>query len=622
VTRVYVDGRALTVEPASAVGSGGEAEVFDVGGGWALKLFKPADHPDYAHDPALQAAAARRLEEHQRKLALFPRGLPPRVVRPEKLATTRDGRRVMGYTMRLLAGAEALCRYGEPTFRQGAVPAAAVVEVFRDLHATLTAVHAAGVVVGDLNDLNVLVAGPEAHLIDADSFQFPPFLCTTFTERFVDPLLCDPSAARPLLVRPFTADSDWYAFAVMLMRSLVLVDPYGGVFKPAPGDAAVPAPARPLRRVTVFHPRVRYPRTGVHRETLPDDLLHHLERVFVHDRRGPFPRALLEGLRFTRCRACGAEHARALCPSCLAAGRAAVREVTVVRGGVSATRAFHTRGAIVCAAVEDGVLHVLVHEHGALKREDGSRVLDGDPPPGTCFGLAGRRTLLARSGRLLTVSAGDGTRSRSVDGAAAAFAPGGRLHWIEGGALMREGPWGPERVGEVLAGHTRFWVGEEFGLGFWRAGGLQAAFVFAASRRGLDDRLAWPRLTGHLLDARCVFGRGRAWLLTATRDGGRTRHRCLVVRADGTVEAQAEAEPGDGSWLASLDGKCAWGGILLSATDEGLVRVDVDQGRVSKAREFPDTEPFVHAGNALLAGSDGLYVVDRQEVRRLRLTAA
>ncbi|HEX6739444.1 MAG TPA: hypothetical protein VF310_14295 [Vicinamibacteria bacterium] len=621
MTRVWVEGRALSLNPASAIGSGGEAEVFDVGGGWALKLFKPPDHPDYAHDPALQAAAGQRLAERQRKLAQFPRALPPRVVRPEKLATARDGRRVLGYTMRLLAGAEALCRYGEPAFRQAGVTGSTVVDLFRDLHATLSAVHAAGVVVGDLNDLNVLVVGTQAHLIDADSFQFPPFLCTAFTERFVDPLLCDPGAARPLLARPFTAESDWYAFAVMLMRSLLFVDPYGGVFKPAAGQPPVPAPARPLRRLTVFHPQVRYPRPGLRRDTLPDELLHHFEGVFVHDRRGAFPRALLEGLRFTRCLACGAEHARALCPACLAAGRAAVREVTVVRGGVSATRTFHTRGAIVCAAIEDGGLRVLVHEDGALKREDGSRVLEGELPPGTTFGLAGPRTLLARSGRLLTVDAGAAAQSRSVDGAAAAFAPGGRLYWIEGGSLLREGRWGPERVGDVLAGHTRFWVGPEFGLGFWRAGGLQAGFVFGAGR-GLDDRVAWPRLAGHLLDARCFFGRGRAWLLTATRDAGRAHHRCLVVRADGSVEAQAEAEPGDGSWLASLDGKCAAGGILLSATDEGLVRVEVDQGHVVKTREFPETEPFVHPGHTLLAGGDGLYVVDRQEVRRLRLTAA
>jgi hypothetical protein len=620
MTRVYVDGRAVQLMPANAIGAGGEAEVFDVGGGRALKLFKTPDHPDYANDPAQRAAAGARLAEHQQKLARFPRGLPARVVQPETLATTRDGQRVLGYTMRLLAGAEPLCRYGEPGFRRVGVPAERVVPIFLDLHSTLRDVHAAGVVIGDLNDLNVLVVDVEAHLIDADSFQFPPFLCRAFTERFVDPVLCDPRAGRPLLARPFTADSDWYAFAVMLMRSLLFIDPYGGVFKPAPGAPPVPAPARPLHRVTVFHPQVRYPRTALRPDTLPDELLDHFQRVFVRDRRGAFPRALLEGLRFTRCLACGTEHARPLCPDCLCAGRAAVREVTTVRGRVSATRAFRTRGTIVCAAVEDGGLRLLVHEGGALKREDGSVVLEGDPLPGMRFGLAGPRTLVARGGRLLTFAPGAVVEHRSVEGAEAAFgAGGGRLYWIEAGSLRREGAWGPERIGEVLSGRTAFWVGPEFGFGFYRAGGLQVAFVFAAGGRGINDRVAWPRLGGHLLEARCCFGAGRAWFLTASREAGRTRHRCLVVRADGSVEASADGEPGDGSWLASLEGKCAWGGFLLAATDEGLVRVEVAQGQLVKTREFPDTEPFVNAGCTLLAGSDGLYVVDRQEVRVLRL---
>jgi hypothetical protein len=38
-----------------------------------------------------------------------------------------------------------------------------------------------------------------------------------------------------------------------------------------------------------------------------------------------------------------------------------------------------------------------------------------------------------------------------------------------------------------------------------------------------------------------------------------------------------------------------------------------------KTREFPDSEPFVDAGCQLFAGRAGLYVVDRREVRLLRI---
>ena len=124
----------------------------------------------------------------------------------------------------------------------------------------MAGLHALGVVIGDFNDLNVLVKDEQAYLIDADSFQFGGFLCRVFPERFVDPLSCDPQERRPLLCKPFSTDSDWHAFAVMVMQTLLSVGPYGGVYRPKSTSARVPEYARPLRRITVFHPEVLYPK--------------------------------------------------------------------------------------------------------------------------------------------------------------------------------------------------------------------------------------------------------------------------------------------------------------------------------------------------------------------------
>jgi hypothetical protein len=619
---VYVAGRKLRLDPASSIGKGGEADVFDVGGGRALKLFKAPDHPDLAGDPGQQEAARQRIAEHQEKLRRFPSGLPDRIVRPEKLVTTKDGGLVLGYTMRLLTGAEVLLRYGERSFRQGGVGGDAVVTIFRGLHETVVGLHRCGVVIGDFNDLNVLVLGDECHLIDADSFQFDGFVCRVFTERFVDPLHCDPAAPRPLLVRPHDTGSDWYAYAVMLMRSLLFVDPYGGVFKPGPASVRVSPAARPLHRITVFHPEVRYPKPALHWDVLPDDLLQLFHCVFEKDRRGVFPLRLLDDVRWTRCTICGNEHARRVCPFCSAAAPAAVREVTMVRGDVRATRLFRTRGHILWAGVDSAGLRLIVHEDGAVKREDGATVLTGDPQPRMRFGVCGRRTLVARDGTLVTLAAGQAPESRGVDtlGSLPLFATSERhVYWVEGGRLLREGRLGPERIGDVLPGQTLFWVGPEFGFGFYRAGDLHVSFVFEAEGRGLNDGVRVPPLRGQLVDAACVFGKNRCWLLTTTRDAGRTLNRCVAVRRDGTIDAAAEAEAADGSWLSEIHGTCAAGGFLLAATDDGIVRVEVEGGRIVKTREFPDTEPFVDAGCRLLAGKDGLYVVDRQEVRLLRL---
>lgn len=77
---------------------------------------------------------------------------------------------------------------------------------------------------------------------------------------------------------------------------------------------------------------------------------------------------------------------------------------------------------------------------------------------------------------------------------------------------------------------------------------------------------------------------------------------------------------GDGSWLGDpIRGKCALGSFLLCPTDEGVVRVDIDQDQLTLSREFPDTESFVDASNQLFPGSGGIYVVTSKKVTLLKI---
>jgi hypothetical protein len=318
VTRtVWLEGARVALDPAALLGQGGEAEVYDLGDGRALKWWKPADHPDFAGDPAAASAATARIAEHQRKLRAFPSGLAPAVIGPGALATaTKRGGDVVGFAMRKVAGGP-LYRLGEVKWRRDeGIGLDAVVAALLDLHATVTALHAADVVIGDFNDLNVLVDNARAYLIDADSFQLRGFPCGLYSHRFVDPRLCDPAAAAPVLVTPHDRDSDWFAFAVMAFRSLLGVGPYAGVHRPRDPKRAVAAAARSLRGVSVFDPDVVYPRAALPWSVLPDDTLAAFQRYFIHARRGAFSRGALVGLRFQRCAGCGTEHARGTCPVC------------------------------------------------------------------------------------------------------------------------------------------------------------------------------------------------------------------------------------------------------------------------------------------------------------------
>lgn len=619
---IYVSGKKVRLDPAKSIGKGGEADIFDIGGGFAAKIFKEPDHPDYTGQPHEQQGARERIAIHQEKLPAFPKGLPERVVTPVELATDRLGKRIVGYTMPIVRNAEVLLRYADRGFRQGGVPTDTVVQIFRDLHQTVGGIHRGGVVIGDFNDLNVLVRGSEAFVIDADSFQFGRFPCRLYTAKFVDPLLCNPRASAPELVAPHSPTSDWYAFAVMLMECLLFVDPYGGVYRPKDQAKRVLHDARPLRRITVFHPEVRYPKPAVPYGVLPDDLLDYFHRVFERDERGVFPLRLIEAMRWTACSTCGTEHARAQCPNCQTAAPAAVREVVRVRGKVTATRIFRTSGVILTATVEDGMLRFLYHESGVWRREDRSEVARGALDPQVRYRIQGQTTLMGRGSELVSI-ARDGTPAMSsVDtyGLLPVFDANARAkYWAAGGQILRDGPVGPEYVGDVLAGQTLLWVGSDFGFGFYRAGNLSVAFVFPATGRGVNDTVKLPPIRGQLIDATAVFTRDRVWFFTSTNELGKSVNRCTVIRADGTVEAGAETTAGDGSWLGTIRGKCAAGNFLLAATDDGIVRVEPQGTTIAKTREFPDTEPFVDADSMLLADSAGIYVVDRQEIKILKI---
>lgn len=618
----YLDMRRIRLDPAKSIGKGGEADIFDIGNDTAVKIFKQPDHPDLAGLAAEQQAARDRIRMHQSKLPALMQlagKLPPRVVLPQELARGGPHGAFIGYAMPFVRNAEVLYRYGDRTFREAGVPNERVGRVFLDLHGTVRGVHPAGCVIGDFNDLNVLVRGEEAYVIDADSFQFGSYPARMFTARFADPLKLDPDASDITLARPYDEQSDWYAFAVMLMQSFLFVGPYGGVYRPRDPARRVPHDLRPLRRITVFHPEVIYPKPAVHFRVLPDDLLQYFHRVFERDERGIFPRSLLESLAWRRC-ACGTIHARSVCPVCNVPGL--VRETVRVRGAVSASEILKTSGVILHATHQQGSIRFLYHEDGRFKREDGRMVMTGELDPLMRFGISGERTLVGRGGRVATIAADSPPAYLAVDtfGNMPLFdATGERRFWINAGRLMADAPLGPEEIGTVLEDQTMFWTGERFGFGFYRAANLSVAFVFESHRHGINDSVRLPGFTGTLMDSTAVFADERVWFLAALEERGRVVHRCFVIKRDGTLEATAEGAPGDGSWLGGIRGKAAAGKALFAPTDEGIVRVEVDAGAIAVTRAFPDTEPFVDAGTRLFLDRRGIYAVRKQSVSLLTM---
>jgi tRNA A-37 threonylcarbamoyl transferase component Bud32 len=630
MNEVYVNGKRIRLDPAQAVGKGGEADVFKIDAKTVVKVFKQPDHPDVAGNPQEEKAARARLDEHQRKLREFPDLAGMNVVTPIALATDVSGSRILGYTMALVPRAEVLLRWAERPYRtQAGLDNNKAVALFRALHGTLRKLHAQGVVVGDFNDLNVLVAqATEPWLIDADSFQFGAFFCRVFTERFVDPLLCDPKASRPLLVKPHNPMSDWYAFNVMLFKSLLYCDPYGGIHRPARKADEVLHAARPLHRITVFDKDVRYPKPAIPYDRLSDVWLDHFEMVFKEDRRREFPEQLLASFRWTQCDDCGTEHARPTCPVCKKAAPAAVKETVQVRGKVTSTRIFRTTGEIIFAAFHGGVLRYVywdLDDRGEtiFRREDGHVVVCSYGSPQFRWRVQAGRTLFGSHGKFHVFEKNEPDPTPTfVDsfGTLPLFdANEQRVFWVQGGILYRRTDIGQERIGEVLENQTLFWVGPNFGFGFYRAGLLSMAFVFETEKGRLNDTVKLPSMKGHVMDSTCYFTGELCWFFVSLKEESRILNRCVLLRRNGEVVATAETDQGDGSWLGEIRGKCASGTYLFSVTDDGIVRLESSGPSIVKSAEYPDTEPFVHAGCHLFPGKNGLHVVDRSEIRLLKI---
>ena len=624
---IYINKKRIKLSPRNSIGKGGEADVFDIGKRKAAKVFKQPNHPDYKGLPLEQKAAKKRLQEHQTKLRHFPSNLPNQIITPETLATDKSGNNILGYTMPLLKGTTPLLKYSDRNFRsQNGINNQTIVDIFQELHKTIRQVHAAKVIIGDFNDLNVLVLGTEAYLIDADSFQYDQFLCRVFTSRFVDPLLCDPNENKLLLNQTHNYNSDWYAFTVMLMQCLLFVDPYGGVYKPKDRKLIIPHTARPLKRITIFDPEVKYPKPAIPYQVLPDDLLQYFYRCFKEDWRGELPWKLLDNLQWTKCTNCGAEHARMSCPHCTHIQQLAQLSTVTVRGTVQATRIFHTEGIILKVALQGENLNWLYYNKSSFKREDETVIFSGDLDPKMQFWLYGKSTLVGKQGQVITLNHNsliDKVESRlAVDSyydQPIVCCNQFKRYWLHNGQLLRDGQLGAEYIGDVLPGQTQFWVGSHFGFGFYRAGNLNVAFVFDAKRKGINDQIKLPNWQGKIVDVTCSFSQNYCWFFLTIQEQGKMLHRVYVIQSDGVIIATAEAELGDNSWLNSIHGNCGISHFLLVATDEGIVRVEPHHGQIIITKKFPDTEPFVDMSCQLFASSKGLYVVNQQEIKLLQV---
>ena len=340
----------------------------------------------------------------------------------------------------------------------------------------------------------------------------------------------------------------------------------------------------------------------------------------MKDKREVFPENLLE-LNWQTCSKCGQEHARSTCPNCFEAPTAAIKESIIVRGKVKARQVFRTSGNILFAAWQDG-FKFLYHEKKAFYREGGSKILSGKLMPGLRYRIQNENTLMGQGRQLIKINKRGEIERNTVDSLnnlSIFDANKENYYYLQNGQINRQDQLAPFRIGKTLPNQTLFWVGKKQGLGFYRAGNLSEVFLFPAKGRGLSyvENFAFP--PGQLLDSTGFIADSYIWFLFTVKAKGQMNNYCYQINEKAKIVSRAQAVFGDGTWLSEIRGKISLSDFLLSATDDGIVRIADQNGQLSEVKSFFDTDQFVQSDSHILAGDNGLYVVGQREINHLQL---
>jgi len=594
----------LDVDERQLLGEGGEGRVFAIDSDRVVKIY----HPNL---PGLAARRHKLRALHGLRATLG----ATRLVLPD--ATCIDGHGdVVGYTMRRIDGAREL--YQLSARRPAGVGALTLLPTLAGLLQTLNGLHHHGVVVGDLNDGNVLVADDgrgDAWLIDTDSVQVQGLPCTVAHERTLDPRLYGVDLTT---TTAFSVDSDHYALRVLLFQALCGVHPYGGV------HAKLPTLVRRAEaRHSVLRGDVALPKTARSLAALPDALRADFVRAFDDDVRAPLDPALL-ALPWVRCR-CGLEHGQRKCPACAVVVAGPARRV----GGSVDLDVVLSAEAIVAVAF-DGALRAVLLKDGALVRENGDVVLVGTPPPGLQVQLAGARTWLALAegsgASLIAVQGGvvvERTSTGLVHGRPAFCVSPAGLFRLDGDSIVHHD--NGQRVGRALPGATHLCAVDDGCLAIWRAGRIFHASWCRPGHGAFD--IVLPPVDGRVRVLDVVASGERAVVALTLEHGGRDHHRLIVIERGRGVIAVAEHDGSDDrtAFIQPPRPHLLRGRRLLSVDERGLGVVALADGSIDLQLRFDDDDLDAAVADAvtLLPGpGDDLFVVTPTAVTRCRRRAA
>jgi hypothetical protein len=531
--------------------------------------------------------------------------------------------------MPFIDNAQTLLQWSDKNARsQAGITNNTVIEVFTDLHATLTELHKHNIVIGDFNDMNILIKGKHAYLIDTDSWQFGTFRCAMYTDKYVDPLLCNTqkqgSIEMMTLQKPHTPASDWYAFSVLLWKTLLFVDPYGGMYKPKDKTKAIKQYLRPLHRITAMHPDVIYPKHAYPYKSLAKDVLAWMENLLHKDVRTPLPFYLLQQMKWTICPSCGVEYSSAMCPTCQHSSYHVLPQVSV-HGNVRLQEIYRTTGTIIYTTFQQGKLQYIVYDQGNYMREDGTVFHKGVLSLSTACSIQGTTTYLMDRSYVTSHKPYTPSLTQLVDtvGTRTVFDSNAQEKcYSEQGIIIKETQtlYGTKKqnIAQGIEGKTLVWMGTTGGFAFYTTGAISQGYIIPDGD-GLALPCTLPAIVGTLIDIQCVQSQQRIWLLFHTKRGSSYYNTCIALDTKGTLIGHHETLADDGLWLSTIYGKTAAGEHLFCPSDQGIIRINCDHDQWTE-KVFTDTEPYIHSSCQLLTSAQGIYVITAKTIKLLTLS--
>lgn len=613
--RVVYQGQTIQLNDRDALGSGGEATVIQHRN-LAFKIY---------HKPTV--GAAKKLQYFLQKGF----SLPKNVAAPIDLVQNPGGK-IVGFTMRIAKNATEFMKLSNKKYRtQNQVDSNQVVDAFVHAKMTLDQVHEQQLVVGDLNDLNLLFNDQfQTVFIDVDSYQFDTYPCPVGTDTFIDPQLIGIDLSK----KPsFSKESDWYSFAVMLFKSLLLVHPYGGMHKQYKKMFD-----RIQHHVTVFDADVVYPKIGLPPETLDDSLLGYFDRIFRLGQREDLPLQMLKQMAnsFICCSSCGMYHskARAQCPGC----QKVLRQPTVDLSAIVTAKTVAKGQCYVDTVFEDGniLFTKVVRNKLVVVAYDGTQTnLHIIGPPNKKFKLW-RDTLrhahfgffsdylVVAHGTDLMIFDTSGSQLEAVVKTKTGIyreepvfaCDDENVYRLTDNYIMRCQVHKKSTVDTPVCSsmENQTWISvgpNGLGLGFYKIFDKYQYFVFSSKGR---FEVTLSKLPGHLIEYDVQFSANQLVLLRKTIDQGRTYSHYNIIDDHGLVLEQRSELSLNSEFLRNIFGKQLVGSCLVHPTDAGIVMEKHGSAELKAA-----TADYVDNGCSLALYKKGILVISERKVQYLEL---